>query len=124
MTPGRAGRTPLMAPALRRPGSDVPDDTSARREQARVDLAEGGQPGGRGTGVTKWVSMLIVALVVIVVLAQNTGRIRLNLLWGGIDAPLFAILLLVGMGFAVLTELGSLLWRHQRRRHPGSGRRS
>ena len=114
-----------MAPALRRPGHDVPADPSARREQARVDLTAGGRPGGRGTGVTKWVvSMLIVALVVVVVLAQNTGRTRLNLLWGGIDAPLFAILLLVGVGFAVLTELGSLLWRHQRRRHGGSDRRS
>lgn len=114
-----------MAPALRRPGSDVPADTSARREQARVDLAGGGRREGRGTGVTKWVvSMLIVALVVVVVLAQNTGRTRLNLLWGGIDAPLFAILLLVGMGFAVLTELGSLLWRHRRRRQGGSDQRS
>ena len=122
---GAAGRTCLMAPALRRPGSDGPADASARREQARVDLAEGGRPEGRGTGVTKWVvSMLIIALVVVVVLAQNTGRTRLNLLWGGIDAPLFAILLLVGVGFAVLTELGSLLWRHRRRGQGGSDRRS
>jgi len=114
-----------MAPALRRPGSDVPADTSARREQAREDLAEGGRPEGRGTGVTKWVvSTLIVGLVVVVVLAQNTGRTRLNLLWGGIDAPLFAILLLVGVGFAVLTELASLLWRHRRRKDGRSDRRT
>ena len=90
-----------------------------------MDLAEGVRREGQGTGVTKWVvSMLIVALVVVVVLAQNTGRTRLNLLWGGIDAPLFAILLLVGVGFAVLTELGSLLWRHRRRGHGGSDQRS
>lgn len=112
-----------MAPALRRPGHDVPADAGERREQARLDLGRGGRGGG--TGVTKWiVAMLILGLVVVVVLAQNTGRTRLNLLWGGIDAPLFAILLLVGLGFAVLTELGSLLWRHRRRTHtspkPGS----
>ncbi|MEO5680125.1 MAG: hypothetical protein ABIS47_10695, partial [Acidimicrobiales bacterium] len=67
---------------------------------------------------TKWtVSMLVIGLVVVVVLAQNSRRTRLNLLWGGVDAPLFAILLLVGLGFAALTELGSLLWRHRRRTH-------
>lgn len=113
-----------MAPSFRRPGHDVPVEGAERREQARHDMAEGGRPGGRGTGVTKWtVSMLVVGLVVVVVLAQNTGRTRLNLLWGGIDAPLFAILLLVGLGFAALAELGSLLWRHRRRTHPGPERR-
>ena len=110
-----------MSRTLRRPGHDVPDDPAERREQARLDLGRGGQPEARGTGVTKWtVAMLVVGLFVVVVLAQNTGRTRLNLLWGGIDAPLFAILLLVGLGFAVLTELGSLLWRHRRRTGRGS----
>lgn len=109
-----------MSRTLRRPGHDVPDDPAERREQARLDLGRGGRREARGTGVTKWtVTMLVVGLIVVVVLAQNTGRTRLNLLWGGIDAPLFAILLLVGLGFAVLTELGSLLWRHRRRTHPG-----
>lgn len=77
---------------------------------------EGAKRRTHGTGVTKWtISALLLGLVVVVILAQNTGRTRLNLLWGGVDAPLFAILLLVGLGFAVLSELGSLIWRHQRR---------
>ncbi len=94
----------------------MPADTSERREKARGELARGNHPGGRGTGVTKWtVALLALGLVVVVVLAQNTGRTRLNLLWGGIDAPLFAILLVVGLGFAAISELGSLVWRHRRR---------
>jgi len=103
---------------LRRPGHDVPEDPAERREQARSDMGRGA-PGLRGTGVTKWtVAMLLLGLVVVIVLAQNTDRTRLNLLWGGVDAPLFAILLLIGLGFAVLTELGSLIWRHRRRTRP------
>jgi len=105
-----------MARTLRRPGSDVPPDPVDRREQARNDLSP--TAGGRGTGVTKWtVALLVLALVVVVLLAQNTGRTRLNLLWWGVDAPLFAILLLVGFGFAAISELGSLVWRHRRRTH-------
>ena len=112
-----------MARTLRRPGHDVPSDPAERRDQAESDLAKRGQPGGHGTGVTKWtVSALVLGLVAVVLLAQNTGRTRLNLLWGGIDAPLFAILLLVGLGFAVLAELGSLVWRHRRRATPGRTR--
>jgi len=124
MSDGAAGvEPPPMARTLRRPDRDVPDDPAGRRGQARLDLARGA-PGGRGTGVTKWmVATLVLGLVTVVVLAQNTGRTRLNLLWGGIDAPLFAILLLVGLGFAVLTELGSLLWRHRRRTRPAPERR-
>lgn len=109
----------MMDRNLRRPGRDVPADPVDRREQARNDLAEVGK--AQGTGVTKWtVATLVLGLIVVVVLAQNTGRTRLNLLWGGVDAPLFAILLLVGLGFAALTELGSLLWRHRRRARSGS----
>lgn len=105
-----------MARTLRRPGHGIPEDPALRREQARNELSEGGPPGSRGTGVTKWtVALLVVGLVVVVVLAQNTGRTRVNLLWGGFDAPLFAVLLLVGLGFAAVTELASLLWRHRRR---------
>ena len=96
----------------------MPADPSERRDQAQDELARGNHPGGRGTGVTKWtVALLVLGLVVVVVLAQNTGRTRLNLLWGGIDAPLFAILLVVGLGFAAISELGSLVWRHRRRTH-------
>lgn len=96
----------------------MPADPSERREQAQDELARGNHPGGRGTGVTKWtVALLLVGLVVVVVLAQNTGRARVNLLWGGIDAPLFAILLVFGLGVAALSELGSLVWRHRRRTH-------
>jgi len=106
-----------MSRTLRRPGHDVPEDPSERRDQARIDMTQH-KPGTRGTGVTKWtVLMLVLGLVVVVVLAQNTGRTRVNLLWGGIDAPLFAILLLIGLGFAALAELGSLVWRHRRRTH-------
>ncbi len=105
-----------MARTLRRPGHKVPADPAERREQAQGELARGNHSGGRGTGVTKWtVALLVLGLIVVVVLAQNTGRIRLNLLWGGIDAPLFAILLVVGLGIAGISELGSLVWRHRRR---------
>ena len=107
-----------MGRTLRRPGHEVPADPAERREKAQGELARGNHPGGRGTGVTKWtVALLVLGLVVVVVLAQNTGRTRLNLLWGGIDAPLFAILLVVGLGFAAISELGSLVWRHRRRTH-------
>lgn len=96
----------------------MPADPSERREQAQDELARGSHPGGRGTGVTKWtVALLLLGLVVVVVLAQNTGRTRVNLLWGGIDAPLFAILLAFGLGAAAVSELGSLVWRHRRRTH-------
>jgi len=101
-----------MSRTVRRPGHEVPADPSERRDRAQDELARGNHPGGRGTGVTKWtVALLVLGLVVVVVLAQNTGRTRLNLLWGGIDAPLFAILLIVGLGFAAISELGSLMWR-------------
>ena len=94
----------------------MPADPSERREQAQDELARGNR--GRGTGVTKWtLALLVLGLVVVVVLAQNTGRARLNLLWGGIDAPLFAILLVFGLGSAAVSEPSSLVWRHRRRTH-------
>lgn len=112
-----------MGRTVRRPGLDVPADPDARRRQAATDLEAKGQPGRvRGTGVTKWtVAALLLGLVVVIVLAQNTRLTRLNLLWGGVDAPLFAILVLSGIGFAVLTELGTLVWRHRRRKLSGAG---
>lgn len=104
-----------MAPTLRSPGDDAPAQGD-RPLKGGGNADRGARREERGTGVTKWtVSALLLGLVVVVILAQNTARTRLNLLWGGIDAPLFAILLLVGLGFAVLSELGSLIWRHQRR---------
>ncbi len=108
-----------MARTLGQSGHGTSDDPALRREQARNELREGGPPRNRGTGVTKWtITLLVLSLVVVTVLAQNTRRTRINLLWGGVDAPLFAILVLVGLGFAALTEVASLLWRHRRRTRP------
>ncbi len=71
----------------------------------------------RGTGVSRW-SLLLLALAIVlaVILGQNTERVEVEVLWASFRAPLFLVVLLAGLGLTVLWEVGTLALRHRRRR--------
>jgi uncharacterized integral membrane protein len=71
----------------------------------------------RGTGVSRWsLLLLILAIVLAVILGQNTERVEVEVLWASFRAPLFLVVLLAGLGLTVLWEVGTLALRHRRRR--------
>ena len=62
-------------------------------EQAR-DRVE-----GRGTGISKWsLAALGVAILLVIILAQNTESVDVDVLWTSFDAPLFLVVLIAGAG--------------------------
>jgi len=69
-----------------------------------------------GTGVSKW-SLLVLALAILlaVILGQNTEEVEVDVLWATFSAPLFLVVLLAGLGLTVLWEVGTLALRHRRR---------
>ena len=70
----------------------------------------------RGTGVSKWsLLLLVLAIVLAVVLGQNTERVDVDVLWASFRAPLFLVVLLAGLGLTILWEVGTLALRHRRR---------
>jgi uncharacterized integral membrane protein len=83
-----------------------------------LDEGEGGQTREvRGTGVSKWSLLLLVAAILgAVVLGQNTERVEVEVLWASFRAPLFLVVLLAALGLTVLWEVGTLALRHRRRR--------
>lgn len=91
----------------------------ANDEQAWTDLDErapGDQQAERGTGVSKWsLLLLVLAIVLAVILGQNTERVDVDVLWASFRAPLFLVVLLAGLGLTVVWELGTLALRHRRR---------
>lgn len=69
-----------------------------------------------GTGVTILLfGLFILAVLLIIVLAQNTGAVPFEFLWFEVEAPLFVLLLVAAAGAAALTELLGGLWRRRRR---------
>ncbi len=80
------------------------------------------RPGGRtndakGTGISKWSLLLLtLAILLAVILGQNTERVGVTVLWAEFSAPLFLIVLLAGLGLTALWEVGTLVLRHRRRR--------
>ena len=92
----------------------------AHDEQGWTELDERG-PGNpqevRGTGVSKWsLLLLVLAIVLAVILGQNTERVDVDVLWASFRAPLFLVVLLAALGLTVLWEVGTLALRHRRRR--------
>ena len=83
-------------------------------EQAPSEQRRGEQ---RGTGVSKWsLLLLVLAILLAVVLGQNTEPVGVEVLWTEFTAPLFLLVLLAGLGLTVLWEVGTLVFRHRRRR--------
>jgi uncharacterized integral membrane protein len=80
------------------------------------EQAPGDQREARGTGISKW-SLLLLALAIVlaVILGQNTERVDVDVLWASFRAPLFLVVLLAGLGLTVLWEVGTLALRHRRR---------
>lgn len=71
----------------------------------------------RGTGLSKWsLLLLVLAILLAVILGQNTERVAVEVLWTDFTAPLFLVVLLAGLGLTVLWEVGTLVLRHRRRR--------
>jgi uncharacterized integral membrane protein len=92
----------------------------ANDERGWTALDERGAHGThevRGTGLSKWSLLLLgLAIVLAVILGQNTERVDVDVLWASFRAPLFLVVLLAGLGLTVLWEVGSLALRHRRRR--------
>jgi len=71
----------------------------------------------RGTGVSKWsLLLLVLAILLAIIMGQNTERVAVEVLWTEFTTPLFLVVLLVGLGLTVLWEVGTLVFRHRRRR--------
>ena len=92
----------------------------ANDEQGWTALDERGPGGGheaRGTGLSKWSLLLLgLAIVLAVILGQNTERVDVDVLWASFRAPLFLVVLLAALGLTALWEAGTLALRHRRRR--------
>lgn len=71
----------------------------------------------RGTGITKWsLLLLVVAIVLAVILGQNTEKVAVEVLWTEFTAPLFLVVLLAALGLTALWEVATFVLRHRRRR--------
>jgi uncharacterized integral membrane protein len=89
-------------------------------DEARTDLDEAQDVDPpverKGTGISRWsLSLLLLAVILAIVLGQNTEQVTVEVLWTSFDAPLFLVVLLAALGLAVLWELGTLALRHRRR---------
>ena len=89
-------------------------------EQGWTELDERAASGDaqetRGTGVSKWsLLLLVVSVVLVVILGQNTERVGVDVLWASFRAPLFLVVLLAALSLTVLWELATLALRHRRR---------
>jgi len=89
-------------------------------EAGWTDLDEGGRrraTTSRGTGVSKWsLLVLVLAILLVVILGQNTESVPIEVLWTEFSAPLFLVVLLAALGLTVIWEVGTLVLRHRRRR--------
>lgn len=86
-------------------------------ESGWTETGRGGTRETRGTGITKWsLSALGLLILLVVVFAQNTESVPVDVLWTDFSAPLFVIVLLAGLGFTVLWEILTFVLRHRRRR--------
>lgn len=86
---------------------------SPRRGGARPGT--GAEVAGTGT-LRRYLGVVVLTALAVVVLAQNTEKTTVELLFWDLDGPRFVVLaaaLLIG---ALLGELGAALWRRRRRR--------
>lgn len=85
-----------------------------------TDIDEGGRSPDdpqRGTGITKWSLLLLgMAIVLAVILGQNTEKVAVEVLWTEFTAPLFLVVLLAALGLTVLWEVATSVLRRRRRR--------
>ena len=93
----------------------------ANDDEARTELDEAQDVGRpverRGTGISKWsLALLVLAIILAIILGQNTEQVTVEVLWTSFDAPLFLVVLLAALGLTVLWELATLALRHRRRR--------
>jgi uncharacterized integral membrane protein len=67
--------------------------------------------------VSKWsLLLLVLGLILVVILGQNTEKVDVEVLWAEFSVPLFLLVLVAGLGLTVLWEVGTLVVRHRRRR--------
>ena len=77
----------------------------------------------RGTGVSRWsLLVLVLAVLLAIVLGQNTERVDVEVLWASFEAPLFLVVVLAALGVTVCWELATLAFRHRRRRKASASR--
>lgn len=75
-----------------------------------------GQVVHKGTGVSaSLVVGLILAVLVVILAAQNTRRTSLHFLWWHVRSPLVVIILGTALAGVVVDEFAGLLWRRRRR---------
>lgn len=92
----------------------------AKDDEGWTELGErapGTTGENRGTGISKWsLLLLVLAILLAVILGQNTERIDVDVLWASFRAPLFVVVLLAALGLTALWEIATMLLRHRRRR--------
>lgn len=70
-----------------------------------------------GTGVTGTVVLLaLLAIAVVILLAQNTDSVPFQYLTFEADVPLYVLFLVTALGASLMTVLASAIWRRRRRR--------
>lgn len=70
-----------------------------------------------GTGVTATVILLaVLAIAVVILLAQNTDTVPFEYLTFEADVPLYVLFLVTALGASLMTVLASAIWRRRRRR--------
>lgn len=71
----------------------------------------------RGTGVF-WilVGLFVPLVLIIVLLAQNSGPVPFEFLWWNAEPPLYVVMLVATALGAAVAEGAAAAWRHQRRR--------
>lgn len=70
-----------------------------------------------GTGVTGTViALALLAIAVVILLAQNTDSVPFQYLTFEADVPLYVLFLVTALGASLMTVLASAIWRRRRRR--------
>ena len=89
---------------------DVPSDRSSDEPQIIHEFA--------GTGVTGvMIGMSVLAVLLVVFLAQNTDSVPIEFVtWDG-ESPLFVVVLVAVVASALATLTVSGIWRRRRRQH-------
>lgn len=114
----------MVDPSTNTPGP-LPDSDLSGSNLSGSDLSGHQRSGAdeptvreyRGTGVF-WVlvGLFVPLVLLIVMLAQNSGRVTFEFLWWDLQPPLYVILLITAAAAAAVTEAAAAVWRHQRRR--------
>ena len=90
------------------------------RDMASTDQDSGDQEVVNrysGTGVTGTAILLaLLAIAVVILLAQNTDSVPFQFLTFEADVPLYVLFLVTALGASLMTVLASAIWRRRRRR--------